>query len=140
MASLDESTEKFQNRMDLMINSIAKKSLPIQKASFECCVKCFDKSDDINRISDCIVQCQKIPQKVTSKIENELQTLQKNIQSCQEVCYNRYSPKFDEAKSSSTQTIAQDGFRQCAAQCYEQFEPHVTEIHERLEGEIKKYL
>ncbi|GIX63689.1 rRNA-processing protein FCF1, putative [Babesia caballi] len=77
--------EAFQKDVDAVLADVTRMSLPLQKAAFECCVRCFDGgNDNLDRIGDCVKQCQSPPEKFGNAVQTELNQLQDSLMNCQQ--------------------------------------------------------
>ncbi|CAJ1430941.1 unnamed protein product [Effrenium voratum] len=76
-------------------------------------------------------------QQISKKIQNELQSLQSSVQSCQQSVIQRLSPKMEEARgNSSAMNAVQTEFEEGARRCLKEAEPQLPQ----LEARIKKIL
>nr|BAN65135.1 YOU2-like small euk. C2C2 zinc finger protein [Babesia bovis] len=83
--------EAFRKEVDAMLGEVTRMSLPLQKGAFECCVRCFDTGDDnLEKIGDCVKQCQERPERFGNAVQTELNQLQDALLSCQKVCVYIY--------------------------------------------------
>ncbi|KAK2195505.1 bifunctional rRNA-processing protein Fcf1 [Babesia duncani] len=132
-ASLMGRAETFQKDVDSMLSQVTRMTLPLQRQSFACCVNCFDTSDEnLERIGDCVKQCQAKPEKFGNAVQTELNQLQDLLLSCQQKCFDTYS-----AKSGSGTTAAE--MERCAIKCYDNNQSAIAEIATRLRnGKAKK--
>lgn len=86
ITNLTKRTNEFQAKIDAILNKISTESLPFQKKSFVCCVNCFDTyNTDFESIGKCVNNCQKGTEHFVQVVQNEMQNLQNNLQSCQQV-------------------------------------------------------
>ncbi|KAF8819034.1 YOU2 family C2C2 zinc finger protein, partial [Cardiosporidium cionae] len=141
--SLQSRVSAFQKKVDDAIKSVTTAALPIQQRAFQCCVDCFpprNLDEPQEEIARCVQQCNKKPEAFTDTLQNEVQMLQNNIQSCQQVCLNRFSPIFSESTNEASRTKVQAEMEQCVSKCFDQYEPFVGEISERLHNYVKSQL
>ncbi|KAF8820642.1 YOU2 family C2C2 zinc finger protein [Cardiosporidium cionae] len=140
---LQSRVSAFQKKVDDSIKSVTTAALPIQQKAFQCCVDCFPPKsldDPQEEISRCIQKCNKKPEAFTDTLQSEVQMLQNNIQSCQQVCVNRFSPIFSESTNDASRIKIQAEMEHCASKCLDQYEPFVDEISERLHSVIRTHL
>lgn len=133
--SLVARAEAFQKSVDVMLSQVTRMSLPLQKGAFECCVRCFDDgNENLDKIGDCVKQCQSKPEKFGNAVQSELNQLQDALLNCQQKCFSQYSSEQGAMSDKATAEM-----EKCAIKCYDSNEGLLKDISSRLEKVYRNF-
>ncbi|PFH36218.1 YOU2 family C2C2 zinc finger protein [Besnoitia besnoiti] len=131
--SLEEGARQFQRKFDDMISTFTKKTLPLQKRAFECCVSCFDlHKEDHMKIADCMTSCHQPGEAVMRAVQRETEVLQSKLESCQKTCYTRFAQPDTSVDKSKFEMERE----RCFTQCFAEVEPYLSEVAQRINRRI----
>ncbi|CBZ50572.1 conserved hypothetical protein [Neospora caninum Liverpool] len=132
-ASLEEGARSFQKKFEDMISTLTKKTLPIQRKAFECCVSCFDlHKDDHVKIGDCMTKCHQPGEAIMRSLQTETEVLQSKLEACQKTCYTRFAQPDKSADSAKFEAERE----KCFTQCFAEVEPFLSEVAHRVTRRI----
>ncbi|KEP64061.1 UNVERIFIED_CONTAM: YOU2 family C2C2 zinc finger protein [Hammondia hammondi] len=131
--SLEEGARSFQQKFEDMISSLTKRTLPLQRKAFECCVSCFDQhNDDHVKIADCMTRCHQHGEAIMRSLQRETEVLQSKLDSCQKTCYTRFAQPDKSADPAKFEAERE----KCFTQCFAEAEPFLSEVAQRVNRRI----
>lgn len=144
-SSFQEAANDFETKVQAMINGITQKVIPLQKKSYECCVKCFSNNKEespssLEVISRCIQDCQANTELFGSRLGEEMRLFQEQISGCQQACHSKYSMPFNEAKKQEDKNKIQTQLEECASKCFTEAVPQIAEIKRRMMDVLQEQL
>eukprot|EP00918_Siedleckia_nematoides_P097205 GHVU01213193.1.p1 GENE.GHVU01213193.1~~GHVU01213193.1.p1 ORF type:complete len:143 (+),score=26.35 GHVU01213193.1:71-499(+) len=138
-SELDTYQKEFQRKFDDVVNSVTIATLPLQKQSYLCCASCFDTAkDDTNKINACVKRCQEPAEMFGSQVQREVDALQNNLQSCQQICFNRFQPLSGSTPDAVEIQKMETGMEKCVVDCFRSQESYLKEMSSRLLKQAKQ--
>ncbi|XP_055388819.1 protein FAM136A-like [Condylostylus longicornis] len=139
--SFQDAARDFESKVEGMMKTITKAVLPLQRKSYECCVKCFDNSrEELDTIGKCIQECQAPAEAFGDRLRQEMQTFQNQISGCQQSCHNKFSMAFSDAKEEVKRNEIQSHMESCAVTCFSDVVPQLDEMKQRMLQLVTKQL
>merc|ERR1719247_807936 len=92
MSLAQEELKNWQRDVEAAMDEVKRATIPMQRRSAECTVRCFDSSD-LTEIERCGQRCAQPLQEYQQRAQRFTRGLDESVQGCIKQCYDRVNPR-----------------------------------------------
>ena len=132
MEAFNQAQRAFSDQIERAVDSIQKRVTVLGKKTAQLQLKCFEAfGEDYKGVERCQRDSGKNIEVFHNYFQNEMNVLQNSIQSCINVCENKFAPSSSNFSDPAAKQKFESEMSTCAIQCFKAAEPTLNDVVKR---------